>query len=166
LVSAMRASSSWARGLPAGRGTGWVVAQFALMAAIMAAGFVPPDWPEESHRALSVVGAALAIAGGVLAVWGSRALGRSFTPFPKPVEAGLVTSGPFKVVRNPVYAGGIMLFAGYSLYASVPALALTVVLAVLWAGKARVEERMLTAAYQEYPAYKEHVRWRLIPFVF
>jgi protein-S-isoprenylcysteine O-methyltransferase Ste14 len=152
--------------LPAGRGTGWVLAQFALMPVIMAAGFVPPDWPEESHHALSVVGAALAIAGGAFAVWASRALGRSFTPFPKPVEAGLVTSGPFAVVRHPVYTGGLILFTGYSLYASVPALTLTVVLAVLWAGKARVEERLLTAAYHEYPAYRKRVRWRLIPFVY
>jgi protein-S-isoprenylcysteine O-methyltransferase Ste14 len=150
----------------AGRGRGWVVAQFALMAAIMAAGFLPPHWPEEAHHTLSVVGAVLAIAGGAFAVWASRTLGRSFTPFPKPVEAGLVTSGPFAVVRHPVYAGGLVLFAGYSLFASVPALALTVVLAVLWAGKLRVEERLLAAAYSEYPGYRERVRRRLIPFVY
>jgi protein-S-isoprenylcysteine O-methyltransferase Ste14 len=149
-----------------GRGIGWVVGQFALMAAIMAAGFVPPDWPEEAHQALSAVGAVLAISGGGFAVWASRALGRSFTPFPKPVEAGLVTSGPFVVVRHPVYTGGLVLLTGYSLYASVPALALTVVLAVLWAGKVRVEERLLASVYHEYPAYRERVRWRLIPFVY
>jgi protein-S-isoprenylcysteine O-methyltransferase Ste14 len=149
-----------------GRGTGWVVAQFALMAAIMAAGFVPPDWPEESHHALSVVGAVLAVAGGAFAVWASRTLGRSFSPFPKPVEAGLVMSGPFAVVRHPVYTGGLALFTGYSLFASVPALALTVVLAALWARKLRVEERLLVNAYTEYPAYRERVRWRLIPFVY
>jgi protein-S-isoprenylcysteine O-methyltransferase Ste14 len=149
-----------------GRGIRWVVAQFALMAAIMAAGFVPPRWPEEAHHVLSVTGAVLAIAGGAFAVWASRALGRSFTPFPKPVGAGLVTGGPFAVVRHPVYTGGLALFTGYSLFTSVPALALTVVLAVLWAAKLRVEERLLADAYNGYPAYREHVRWRLIPFLY
>jgi protein-S-isoprenylcysteine O-methyltransferase Ste14 len=149
-----------------GRGIGWVVAQFALMAAILAAGFVPPDWPAAWHHVLSVVGAVLAIAGGAFAVWASRSLGRSFTPFPKPVEAGLVTSGPFAVVRHPVYSGGLVLFVGYSLYASVPALVLTAALAVLWAGKVRVEERLLSVAYAGYPAYREHVRRRLVPFVY
>ena len=151
----------------AGRGTGWVVAQFALMAAIIAAGFVPPDWPGEAHEVLSGVGAVLAIAGLAFAMWASRALGRSLSPFPKPVEAGLlVTSGPFAVVRHPIYTGGLALFTGYSLFAGVSALALTVVLALLWAGKLRVEERLLTAVYDEYPAYRERVRWRLIPFVY
>ena len=115
---------------------------------------------------LSVAGAVLAIAGGAFAVWASRTLGRSFTPFPKPVEAGLVTSGPFAIVRHPVYTGGLVLFAGYSLYASIPALALTVVLAFLWAAKLRVEERLLDAAYNEYSAYRTRVRRRLIPFVY
>jgi len=150
----------------AGRGTGWVVAQFVLMAAIVVAGLVLPNWPGDAHEVLSVVGAVLAIAGGAFAVWAGRALGRSLTPFPKPVEAGLVTSGPFAVVRHPIYLGGLGLFIGYSLFTSIPALALTIVLAALWAGKVRVEERLLAEAYREYPAYRERVRWRLIPFVY
>jgi protein-S-isoprenylcysteine O-methyltransferase Ste14 len=149
-----------------GRGAGWVVAQFVLMAAVMAAGFMPPHWPKAWHHVLSIFGAVLVIAGGAFAVWASRTLGRSLTPFPKPVGAGLVTSGPFAVVRHPVYTGGLVLFSGYSLYASLPALALTVVLGVLWARKVRVEERLLTVAYADYPAYQQRVRWRLIPLVY
>jgi protein-S-isoprenylcysteine O-methyltransferase Ste14 len=149
-----------------GRGTGWVVAQFLLMIAVVVAGFVPPDWPEDAHRALTVAGAALAIAGCAFAVWAGRTLGRSLTPFPKPVEAGLVTHGPFTIVRHPIYTGGLALFLGYSLFASIPALVLTGALGCLWAGKVRVEERLLTAAYDGYPAYQERVRRRLIPFVY
>ena len=150
-----------------GRGSGWVVAQFVLMAAVVVAGFVPPDWPGgAAHRALTVVGGALALAGGAFAVWAGRVLGRSLTPFPKPVEASLVTRGPFAVVRHPIYAGGLRLFVGYSLFAGPGALALTVVLAVLWAGKLRVEERLLEAVYDGYPAYCERVRWRRVRFVY
>ena len=149
-----------------GRGTGWVVSQFVLMAAIVAAGLVPPDWPTDAHRALSVAGAVLAVAGCVFAVWAGRSLGRSLTPFPRPVAAGLVTTGPFAVVRHPIYLGGLGLFGGYALLTSIPALALTGALLALWAGKVRVEERLLADVYDEYPAYCERVRRRMLPFVY
>jgi len=150
----------------AGRGTGWVVSQFVLMAAIITAGLVPPGWPENAQRPLSVVGAALAFVGGAFAVWSARALGRALTPFPRPVVAGLVTTGPFAVVRHPIYLGGLGLFSGYSLLTSIPALVLTGALVALWAGKIRVEERLLADVYDEYPAYRERVRRRMIPFVY
>ena len=149
-----------------GRGTGWVVAQFVLMVAVVVAGFVPPDWPQGAQRMLSLVGAVLALAGVGFAVWAGRTMGRSLTPFPKPVEAGLVTHGPFAIVRHPIYTGGLSLFVGYSLFAGVPALVLTGLLALLWAGKLRVEEGLLTAVYDAYPAYQARVRRRLIPFVY
>ena len=150
----------------AGRGTGWVVSQFVLMAAIIAAGFVPPDWPADWHQVLSAIGAVLAIVGGAFAVWAGRTLGRSLTPFPKPVVAGLVTRGPFAIVRHPIYTGGLGLFVGYSLFVSVPALVLTGALLGVWAGKIRVEERLLGDVYDEYDAYRRRVRRRLIPFVY
>ena len=159
-------SGDGARPAVTGRGTGWVVGQFALMGAIMAAGFVPPDWPEAARPVLSSVGAVLALAGAAVAVWASRLLGRSFTPYPKPVEEGLVTKGPFGVVRHPVYAGGLVLFTGYALFASVPALILTICLGVLWARKARLEERLLAEAYDGYAVYRRRVRWRLIPLLY
>jgi len=149
-----------------GRGTGWVVAQFVLIAIVIAAGFVAPDWPEGAQLALSIAGAILAVAGCAFAVWAGRTLGRSLTPFPKPVEAGLVTHGPFAVVRHPIYTGGLGLFVGYSLFAGPAAFALTLALGVLWAGKLRVEERLLTAVYDGYPAYQARVRWRLVPLLY
>jgi len=149
-----------------GRGTGWVVSQFLVMGTVLAVGLVPPYWPEGWQHTLSIIGGALAIGGGVLALWASRTLGRSFTPFPKPVEAGLVTGGPFAIVRHPVYTGGLVLFVGYSLHTSLPSLAVTAALAVLWAAKVRVEERFLEAVYPGYAAYCGRVRRRLIPFVY
>jgi protein-S-isoprenylcysteine O-methyltransferase Ste14 len=149
-----------------GRGTGWVASQFALMAAIVASGFVPPDWPNGAERPLSAIGVALAAAGGAFAVWSGRALGGALTPFPRPVVAGLVTSGPFAVVRHPIYLGGLGLFSGYSFLTSVSALALTGALVVLWAGKIRLEERLLADVYDGYDAYRKRVRRRMIPFVY
>ena len=98
------------------------------MAAIIAAGFLPPDWPAGARDVLTAIGAVLAVAGIAFAVWAARSLGSSLTPFPKPLGTGLVTSGPFAIVRHPIYTGGLAFFAGYALFASVPALILTAVL--------------------------------------
>jgi protein-S-isoprenylcysteine O-methyltransferase Ste14 len=166
----MRSSSSSPDAAPeptvAGRGAGWVATQFGLMAAIIAAGFFPPEWPAGARTVLTGTGAVLAAAGIAFAVWAARSLGSSLTPFPKPLGTGLVTSGPFAIVRHPIYLGGLAFFAGYALFASVPALILTAVLGLLWVGKMRVEERLLTAAYDGYAAYCVQVRRRLIPFVY
>ncbi len=77
-----------------------------------------------------------------------------------------MTSGPFAIVRHPIYAGGLAMFCGYSLFTSISALALTVALAFLWAGKVRLEEQLLAGVYGDYSAYRERVRRRLIPFVY
>lgn len=141
--------------------------QFAVMGVVLAVGFVPPHWPHSAHGALSAAGAVLAVAGGGIAVWSSRLLGRGFTPYPKPLQAGeLVETGPYRAVRHPVYAGGLLFFFGYSLYTSMPALAATAALAAVWGLKARVEERHLRERYPAYEGYADRVRFRLLPFVY
>ena len=151
----------------AGRGGGWVWAQFALIVAIMAAVALPADWPAAVAGTLSAVGAILAFAGGALAVWAARSLGRALTPFPHPADAGeLVEGGPFRWVRHPIYSGGLAFFIGWSLFAGPVALALTAVLGVLWVLKARLEERYLASRYPSYAAYSHRVRSRLLPGVY
>lgn len=146
------------------RGAAWVWLQFAVMAATAAAGLLPPHWPRGAHSALSGVGAALALGGAAIAVWSSRLHGSGFTPFPRPREGGrLVEAGPYRVIRHPIYAGGLAFFLGYSIFASVPALALTAALAIVWALKARVEERLLRERYPGYERYARRVRFRFVP---
>jgi protein-S-isoprenylcysteine O-methyltransferase Ste14 len=150
-----------------GRGAVWVWAQFAMMGAVAGLGFAPPHWPDNAQQALSIAGAVLAVLGAVVAVWASHSLGRGFTVFPKPPEAGaLIERGPYRVVRHPVYAGGLLILLGYSLHSSVWALVATAGLGVLWALKARVEERYLRLKYPEYEAYAARVRFRLVPLVY
>jgi protein-S-isoprenylcysteine O-methyltransferase Ste14 len=149
------------------RGQGWVWLQFPLLAAALAAGFLPPDWPAPVEGALDVAGVALAGAGAVAGLWSASALGRSLTPYPRPGErAELVERGPYRLVRHPVYAAGLVFLAGYALWSSPLALVPTAVLAVVWALKAAVEERFLRGRYPSYAAYAARVPHRLVPGVY
>lgn len=149
------------------RGGGWVVLQFALMAAILVLGVAGPGWPDSARWWLKGAGALLLFGGALVAVSAARALGSGLTPFPRPAAAaGLVEAGPFAVVRHPIYSGGILVFAGISLALSPWALAGTAALAVLWALKSRVEERFLVARYPAYADYCARTRYRLVPFAY
>jgi protein-S-isoprenylcysteine O-methyltransferase Ste14 len=77
----------------------------------------------------------------------------------------LVETGPFAVVRHPIYAAGILVFAGFGLLTSIPATAATVALAALWHFKARVEERLLAERFPEYEDYRRRVRRRVVPYL-
>ncbi len=148
------------------RGAGWVLAQFLLIGVCLLAVLVPPDWPASVRGLLAVLGAILALAGLIVAIAAARALGRGLSPFPRPVQgAPLSASGPYRVVRHPIYSGGLLFFVGWSLFAGPVALVVTAALAVLWAAKSTVEERHLRAVHPSYAAYAERVRFRLVPGV-
>lgn len=149
------------------RGGGWVVLQFALMAAILVLGVVGPGWPDGARWWLKGAGVLVAFAGALVFVKAGRALGSGLTPFPRPPTGGeLVETGPYAVVRHPIYSGGVLFAAGISLALSPWALAATGALALVWALKARVEERLLHERYAGYAEYSSRTRHRLIPFVY
>ena len=141
--------------------------QFALLATILAVGLLAPGWPDVARWWLKGAGVLLVFGGAFLIVQAARALGSGLTPFPKPAENGqLVDDGPYAVVRHPVYTGGILFAAGISLALSPWALGTTAVLAVVWALKARVEERFLAERYPAYADYCRRTRYRLAPYVY
>lgn len=142
----------------------WVLAQFLVMAGVVASWHFPPHY---HVTVLLWVGLSVALTGVALFVWARKALGGSFSVFPRPKPgARLVTDGPFALVRHPIYGGALLVFAGCSLAFSPSGLAATLVLALLWAGKARVEERHLTERFPEYADYRRRVRKRLLPLVY
>lgn len=149
------------------RGTGWVVGQFALLGVIALLAFLTPPWPDGARTALRVTGGIVALAGAVLAVAAARELGPSLTPFPRPSRRGtLVDTGPFRVVRHPIYTGGLLFCLGVSLATGILTLAASAALAALWAGKLRVEEAHLVERFPEYAGYQARVPARLVPGVY
>jgi protein-S-isoprenylcysteine O-methyltransferase Ste14 len=81
-------------------------------------------------------------------------------------EQKVVTSGPYKVVRHPMYAGAILLliFTPIALGSWV-ALPFPLPLIVVVAIRAVEEEKFLRISLPGYADYCQKVRYRLVPYV-
>ncbi len=78
----------------------------------------------------------------------------------------VITTGPYRYVRHPLYSGSLLFVAGTSLLlGSWWGLLAAVGLAALLAIRIGIEERALRAGLAGYDAYAERVRYRLVPFV-
>jgi protein-S-isoprenylcysteine O-methyltransferase Ste14 len=101
--------------------------------------------------------------GMVWALYSLTYLGTRFSIVPE--ARGLVTSGPYRFVRHPIYLGEIVAGLGLVL----PTLfTLHILLFAVFLGAQIVrtyyEERILRTTYPQYEAYARHAH-RLIPFI-
>jgi protein-S-isoprenylcysteine O-methyltransferase Ste14 len=147
------------------RGEGWLALQLVLMAAIVGSSLIFEPFVSGAARVLlGALGVSLLVVGLGLVVLGSRRLGRGATPFPRPQPgAELAADGVYRRVRHPIYVGVIVSALGWTLVtASLSALVLVGLLAVLLDLKARREERWLDEHYPGYADYRRRTR-RFIP---
>lgn len=78
----------------------------------------------------------------------------------------LVDTGLYGVVRHPMYSATVLLFLSMPLVlASLPAFAVMLPYPVLLAVRIANEEQVLLAGLPGYEAYRQRVRWRMIPFL-
>jgi len=101
------------------------------------------------------------------AVWARRHIGRNWgTPMSQKREPELVTSGPYRRVRHPIYTGILTALTGTAVALSWAWLAVVALIAIYFVYSAIVEERHLAEQFPEaYPVYKRSSKM-LVPFVF
>jgi protein-S-isoprenylcysteine O-methyltransferase Ste14 len=127
---------------------------------------VPGARIASSGWALLVAGLVLFWAGALLGRWSARTLGRFYRPVVAvQQDHEVITGGPYRFVRHPLYAGALMTMAGIGLaLGNWISLALCVVLPLAaYVRRIHVEERVLEerlgSAYRDYA----RGRARLIP---
>ncbi len=102
-----------------------------------------------------------------LMVWARATFGkRSFHAAADPTEGGLVTTGPYRFLRHPIYAAATyFIWAGVLSYRSTEAIAVAVLISLGLLLRMIAEEKLLIAAYPEYVEYSTRAK-RVIPFLF
>ena len=102
----------------------------------------------------------------ILVVWARLTFGmRSFHYAANPTDGGLVTSGPYRFVRHPIYAAVLFfVWAGVASRTTLPGVGLGILVSAATAVRIVAEERLLTARYPEYAAYAARTK-RVIPYL-
>ncbi len=125
--------------------------------------FLPERW-----HFLVAVGAIVQALFVSLAVWARRHLGRNWSPAVRiGVGHELVRTGPYRVLRHPIYTAMLGMFLGTAIASSqYHALLGLGILVVAYLRKTRLEEKILTQTFgTEYDAYRRQ-SWALVPFLF
>lgn len=101
------------------------------------------------------------VSASILGVLTLSFLGRSFSVMPE--ARRLVTTGPYSIVRHPLYLFELLGVVGILLQVrSLPGVMLLALIVVLQIGRARWEEAVLDRAIPEFAAYRQQVPF-LIP---
>jgi protein-S-isoprenylcysteine O-methyltransferase Ste14 len=112
------------------------------------------------------IGLALWVLGLGIAIWARVYLGRNWgMPMSTKQDPELVTSGPYHVVRHPIYSGIILAFIGTGLAVSLFWLIAAVLTGGYFIYSATVEERNMARLFPDtYPPYKQSTKM-LIPYL-
>ncbi len=114
------------------------------------------------------IGASITIGGLLLAVWAREHLGRNWSrSVTIKADHELITSGPYAVVRHPVYTGSLAGFVGMAIAISPVrgVIVVALIFPVFWA-KLRMEEEWMRSQFGETYATYAHQTAALVPHLF
>jgi protein-S-isoprenylcysteine O-methyltransferase Ste14 len=117
-----------------------------------------------STGALYIAGVIIELAGVIFTQIARLYLGRGFGLLP--ANRGIVASGPFRLIRHPVYAGWLLLMVGFTMVHPSARNALGIGLALPFMVWRIAQEEMLLSHDADYRAYMQRTRFRLIPGLF
>ena len=115
----------------------------------------------------AAIGLVLFALGLGFAIWARVHIGRNWgSPMTQKDEPELVTSGPYRLVRHPIYSGILVAAVGTAIALSWLWLTAVALIGIYFLYSATVEERHLSEQFPDsYPAYQRSTR-RLLPFIF
>jgi protein-S-isoprenylcysteine O-methyltransferase Ste14 len=121
----------------------------------------------QSLFASGMAGIAVQVLAVLLLLWARLAFGRrSFHLAANPTQGGLVTTGPYRFLRHPIYSAFLyLLWAGVLSHVSAVNCLLALIATTAIAVRIVAEERLLVERFPEYVAYAARTK-RIIPFVF
>ena len=101
------------------------------------------------------------------AIWARVHIGRNWgTPMTQKDDPELVTSGPYHLVRHPIYSGILVASVGTAMALSWIWLVAVVLAGAYFVYSATVEERYMTEQFpNSYPVYRRSTKM-LVPFIF
>jgi protein-S-isoprenylcysteine O-methyltransferase len=111
------------------------------------------------------LGVILCVAGIAFAIWARVHLGRNWSGTPSIKEGHeLITSGPYRFVRHPIYTGMLVALIGSALVNGIDLIILLIFGAMfLW--RIPIEERYMMQTFpDQYPEYIKRTK-KLIPFI-
>ncbi len=141
-----------------------------LVAVVILVGALLALYQEHSLIAKTTIGLTLQGLAIALMLWARVTFGmRSFHATANPTAGGLVSTGPYRFWRHPIYAAVLLFVWTGVLSQHVMPTVITIALALLATAMSAVriaaEEHLLRASMPEYAAYAQRTR-RLVPFVF
>lgn len=140
-------------------------AQSVLAFALMVAGLA---WLMLRHEILSRrwIWIAVQVLAVLLMIAARLTFGRrSFHAAANPTAGGLVTTGPYRFWRHPIYAAVLYFIWAAALdYHSTPAILAAILVTIGAAVRMYAEETLLVTAYPDYATYRARTA-RVIPFV-
>ena len=156
------------------RGPGWILWRIAVVAFIIA--FIRFDKSGAVSFFTSVfyslfsfqtLGTVLTVLGLLVSIWARIYLGSNwsgYVTYKKDHE--LVTAGPYRFIRHPIYTGMILMFTGAVLYYGMPLLFIIyAIMAGVFIWRIWKEEKIMTKLFgKKYLDYMKKTK-ALIPFV-
>jgi protein-S-isoprenylcysteine O-methyltransferase Ste14 len=140
-----------------------------LLATLVLVGCILLLYMRHALVATNPIGIVLQVLAVLLMLWARFTFGmRSFHATANPTAGGLVTAGPYRYWRHPIYAAALLfIWAGILAHGALPTL-IDLALGALATGMTLVrvlaEEQLLRAAMPDYAAYANSTR-RFIPFL-
>ena len=114
-----------------------------------------------------LIGFILFLSGIAIAVWARVHLARNWgMPMTLKEDPELVTTGPYRYIRHPIYTGILLMALGSAIDINVKWFVVFIVGCVYFVYSAFAEEKLMTQQFPKvYPAYKAKTKM-LVPFIF